>query len=206
MAYNFAIAALGASAGGLKALTEFFFNVRTEDPVAYIVTVHSHRDHKTQLPAIVSRYTSLETFEIRQGMPVEPGKIYFNPPPMNVSVNGGIFLLKKRLEHEVINQSIDHLFKSLARDAREKAIGIILSGTGSDGTEGLRAIERHGGSAIVQDPATAEFDGMPNNSIRLDDPDFILTPSKMPSMIRHIIESKLHLSFKWSGDEKPISQ
>lgn len=206
MAYNFAIAAMGASAGGLKALTEFFSNVIAEEPVAYIVTVHSHRDHKTQLPAIISRYTSLETFEIKQGMPVEPGKIYFNPPSMNVSINSGIFLLKKRLEHEVINQSIDYIFKSLARDARENVIGIIMSGTGSDGTEGLRAIERQGGSAIVQDPATAEFDGMPNNSIRFDDPDFILAPSKMPSVIRHIIESKLHLSLKWSGDERPISQ
>lgn len=206
MAYNFAIAALGASAGGLKALTEFFSNVRTEDPVAYIVTVHSHRDHKTQLPAIISRYTSLQTFEIKHGMSLELGKIYFNPPAMIVSINSGIFLLKKRLEHEVINQSVDYLFKSLARDAGENAIGIIMSGTGSDGTEGLRAIERHGGSAIVQDPATAEFDGMPNNSIRFDDPDFILAPSKMPSVIGHIIGSKLHLSFKWSGDEKPISQ
>ena len=196
MGYNFVIVGLGASAGGLKALTEFFSNVRTEDPAAYIVCVHSHRDHKTQLPAIISRYTSLPTFEIKQGMVVEARKIYFNPPAMNVTVSGGIFLLKKRLEHEVINQAIDNLFKSLARDARENAIGIIMSGTGSDGTAGLLAIEQRGGSAIVQDPATAEFDGMPNNSIRFDHPDFILAPSKMPSMIAHIIESKFNLSLR----------
>jgi two-component system CheB/CheR fusion protein len=129
-------------------------------------------------------------------MPVESGKIYFNPPAMNVSVRSGVFLLKRRLEHEVINHSIDYLFKSLAQDAKENAIGIIMSGTGSDGANGLNAIEKHRGTTIVQDPATAEFDGMPNNSIRFDHPDFILAPSDMPSAIARIIESKLNISVR----------
>jgi chemotaxis response regulator CheB len=196
MGYNFVVAGLGASAGGLRALTDFFSSVRKDDPAAYIVVVHSHRDHKTQLPVIISRYTSVATVEIIQGMPVESGKIYFNPPAMNVSVRSGVFLLKRRLEHEVINHSIDYLFKSLAQDAKENAIGIIMSGTGSDGANGLNAIEKHRGTTIVQDPATAEFDGMPNNSIRFDHPDFILAPSDMPSAIARIIESKLNISVR----------
>ena len=196
MDYSFLIAALGASAGGLKALTDFFSHVRKDDPVAYVVSVHSHRDHKTQLPSIISRYTPLEALELKQGMALQPGKIYVNPPPMNVSISGGVFQLKKRLEHEVINHSIDYLFKSLAQDAKENAIGIIMSGTGSDGANGLNAIEKHHGTTIVQDPDTAEFDGMPINSIRFDHPDFILAPSDMPTAIARIIESRVNLSVK----------
>ena len=190
MKYNFLIVALGASAGGLKALTDFFSHVNAATPVAYVIAVHSPRDYKSQLPAIISRFTSLDVLEIHQGLSIEATKIYVCPPAMMVSVRDGVFLLRTRPEIAVTNETINHLFRSLAADASENAVGIIMSGTGSDGTKGLQAIEERGGITIVQDPATAEFDGMPNHSIRFDHPDMILAPNQMAAALHRHAESK----------------
>ena len=190
MKYNFLIVALGASAGGLKALTDFFCHVNKDTPVAYVIAMHSPRDYKSQLPAIISRYTSLEALEIYQGLSIEARKIYVCPPAMTVAVRDGVFLLKTRPDIEVVNHTINHFFRSLAADAGENAVGIIMSGTGSDGTKGLQAIEERGGITIVQDPATAEFDGMPKHSIRFDHPDMILAPHQMGAAIHRHAESK----------------
>lgn len=197
MKYNFLIVALGASAGGLKALTDFFCHVNQETPASYVVAKHSPRDYKSQLPAIISRFTSLEVLEIHQGLSIEARKIYVCPPAMTVSVRDGVFLLKTRPDIEVTNQTINHIFRSLAADAGENAVGIIMSGTGSDGTKGLQAIEERGGITIVQDPATAEFDGMPNHSIRFDHPDMILAPRQMATAIHQHAASKFSSIGKW---------
>ena len=197
MKYNFLIVALGASAGGLKALTDFFCHVNQDTPASYVVAMHSPRDYKSQLPAIISRFTSLEVLEIHPGLSIEARKIYVCPPATTVSVRDGVFLLKTRPDIEVTNQTINHFFRSLAADAGENAVGIIMSGTGSDGTKGLQAIEERGGITIVQDPATAEFDGMPNHSIRFDHPDMILAPRQMATAIQQHAASKFSSVGKW---------
>jgi two-component system CheB/CheR fusion protein len=188
---NMFIVALGASAGGLKSITDFFSSVDQTYPVAYVITVHVPRDHQTLLPTILSRFTSMRVVEISQGAPIEPRKVYVNPPGAKVSFHDGVFILRSRSEKEPVNQTIDYLFKSLAASARENAVGIILSGTGSDGTDGLKAIEAHRGITMVQDPSTAEFDGMPMHSIKFDHPDFVLEPKQMPERIYEFIRSKL---------------
>lgn len=194
MKYNFLVAALGASAGGLNALRSFFSRINPESPVAYVVIQHSHREHKSQLPFLLSKDTPVKACEIRKGMSIDQRKIYVCPPSMEVSIKRGTFLLKTRLESEVINRTIDHFFKSLAEDARENAVGIIMSGTGGDGTAGFHHIEQHGGTTIVQDPSTAEFDGMPLHSIKYDHPDFILPPHEMPGVIHQLSERKFDFS------------
>ncbi|MGC1242914.1 MAG: chemotaxis protein CheB [Chryseosolibacter sp.] len=197
MKYDFYIAALGASAGGLKALHDFFSRVSDSQGIAYVVALHSLRDAKSHLKEILSRITRTEVTEITQRMKVLPNKIYVHPPGMKVSIKEGIFILTERDPEEKINKTIDHLFVSIAEDAGEKAIGIIMSGTGSDGTEGFKAIEGKNGTTIVQNPDTAEFDGMPLHSIRYDHPDHILNPLEMPSFIGQLLQRRA----KGSQDE-----
>jgi two-component system CheB/CheR fusion protein len=187
MKYNFYIAALGASAGGLKALVDFFTHVRDSSRIAYVVALHSLRDAKSSLPEIIGRVTSNEVIEISHGMEILPQKIFIHPPSMKVSLSNGKFELTERKSDEKINKTIDHLYFSLAEEAREKAIAVIMSGTGSDGTAGFHAIEKHNGTTIVQNPDTAQFDGMPLHSIRYDHPDYILSPAEMPGLIEELV-------------------
>lgn len=186
MTYNFHIVALGASAGGIGVIKEFFGESPVNPNIAYIVAVHYPRGFKSQLAHVLSRVAKLEVVTIEPEMPIVSGKIYIHPGS-NVSLKDGKFAVSERSPMELINRTVDHLFTSLAIEAKSKVIGIILSGTGSDGVEGLRCIEKYNGFALVQDPDTAEFDGMPLNSIYQDNPHYILHPRKMPLAIEDII-------------------
>lgn len=187
MEYNFYIAALGASAGGLKAIIDFFANVRDSSGIAYVVALHSLREAKSHLPEIIGRVTRNEVIEITHGMEIRPQKIYIHPPSMKVSLSNGKFELTERKSDEKINKTIDHLYFSLAEEAREKAIAVIMSGTGSDGTEGFHVIEKYNGTTIVQNPETAQFDGMPLHSIKYDHPNYVLSPAEMPALIEELV-------------------
>lgn len=186
MNYNFYIVAIGASAGGLQSIKDFF-SKKINRSLAYIVALHTLRTAKSELRAIISRVTEMPVVDILNNHSIEPGKIYIHPPSMKVNVSNGKFFLEVRPKEERINRTIDHLFVSLAEDAKEKVIGIIMSGTGSDGTEGFHVIEENGGRTIVQDPSTAQFDGMPLSSIRYDHPSYILPPGEMPVAIGKIV-------------------
>ncbi|MBT1703730.1 chemotaxis protein CheB [Chryseosolibacter indicus] len=193
MDYNFYIAALGASAGGLKALKSYFSNVKDVENIAYVVVLHSKRDYESHLPQILARHTSTPIVEIEQGMAIERGKIFIHPPAMKVTLKEGHFILSERSSLELLNRTINHFLNSLAEDAKDKVIGVIMSGTGNDGTEGFHAIEKNRGITLVQDPETAEFDGMPNHSIKYDHPTFILPPDKMPKEIENYVRQNLQL-------------
>lgn len=196
MNYDFYIAALGASAGGLKALKSFFSKVENTEKIAFIVALHSKRNYESYLAQILARHTSIPVVEIEQGMAVESNKIFVHPPSMNVTVKDGHFILSKRSAIELVNRTINHLFKSLAEDAGDKVIGVIMSGTGNDGTEGFHVIEKNKGITLVQNPETAEFDGMPTSSIKFDHPTFILPPDRMPKAIENYVKEKNSVSAK----------
>lgn len=192
MESNTYIAAIGASAGGLRAIKSFFSIVRPGLPVAYVVILHSQRTAKSLLAQIISRVTDVSVEEIDNGTVIRPDRIYVHPPWAKVLIDDdGKFKLVERSDSEKINRTIDYFFESAAKKLKDKVIGIIMSGTGSDGTKGFHAIEDNGGITITQDPNTAEFDGMPLSSIQFDHPTYVLSPRDIAFTVAHIASTQL---------------
>jgi two-component system CheB/CheR fusion protein len=183
----FHIAALGASAGGLKAIVEFFTHVKEDLAVSYVVILHSPRDHESKLRNIISRNTSLPVLHITDGLVPQANKIYIAPQSMNVSLSQGAFRLMEREPADLVNRTIDHFFISLSDELGENAIGVVLSGTGKDGTVGFDAIESKNGTTITQSPETAQFDGMPMSTILFRNPKYVVPPKEMSSVIKQIL-------------------
>ncbi len=179
------VVGIGASAGGLIALEEFFKTIPSKTGLAFVVIQHLPADHKSMMLELLSRHTELHVHYIEDNMPLKADSVYLIPPGYNVKLFHNTFILSKPEEHQrQLNLPIDVFFTSLADDQEEKAIAIILSGTGSDGSRGIRHIKENFGINIVQDLATAQFDGMPKSAMETGIVDFILPPDKM---IHHIL-------------------
>jgi two-component system, chemotaxis family, CheB/CheR fusion protein len=181
---------IGASAGGLKALKDFFKARQVSQGESYVIILHSLRSQQSHLVQILSRITSIPIQWIENNMPIEGNRIYVSQSHHKIEIKKRRFITSDRGQHEIINSTINYFFESLARDIKDKAIGIIMSGTGTDGTAGVHLIEDHGGLVLVQDPSTAEFDGMPLTSIKYDHPDYISHPEAMPALIDQIISGQ----------------
>ena len=191
-ARDFYVVGIGASAGGLEALEQFFSNIPPASNMAFVVIQHLSPDFKSLMPEILSRNTEMEVYQIESGMKVVPGCVYLNPPKFTVKISQGQFLLNEQDQIKKVNLTINAFFESLAEDMNEKSIGIILSGTGSDGTRGCRAVKEAGGIVIAQDVKTAKFNGMPKSVIATNICDFILSPSSMPGqLLRYTNQSSL---------------
>lgn len=170
---------IGASAGGLEALRDFFSNTPTNLNAAFVVIQHLSPDYKSLMDELLARYTSMPIHVAEDGMEVIANNIYLIPPRKNLSLFHGKLYLENKKDENTLNLPIDIFFRSLALDKGKKAIGIILSGTGSDGTLGIKAIKEAGGIIMVQDEKTAKFDGMPRSSISTGIVDYILEASHM---------------------------
>ncbi len=195
---HFAIVGIGASAGGLKAFEAFFSGIpaNTVLEMAFVLVQHLAPDHESLLAELIRRVTKLQVFEVEDGMVVQPGCIYIIPPDRDMAfLNGTLHLLEPAAPrgHRL---PIDFLFKSLAQDQHDRGIGIVLSGTGSDGTLGIRAIKSEGGMVMVQTAATSEFDGMPRNALATGLVDYELEPREMPvqliAYVAHAFSKVLH--------------
>jgi len=187
------VVGIGASAGGLEPLFELFSNISENPGVAFVVVQHLQRDHKSQMKDILSKHTHLPIFTITEGVPIKPNCIYLMPENTEVHIKEGHLFLEIRKANEIVNYAIDEFFLSLARHVREKAIGIILSGMGSDGTKGATAIEKAGGIVMVQHPESTAYDGMTSSAIYNDHPDYILFPKEMGKYIlEHLTHIKEH--------------
>jgi two-component system CheB/CheR fusion protein len=176
---------IGASAGGLAAFEAFFSSLPadTDPSMSFVLVQHLAPEHKSILSDIISRYTRMEVFEVTDGTTVQPNCIYVIPPGHNMALlNGTLQLLQPTAAHGQ-RLPIDFFFRSLAQDQRERAIGIVLSGTGSDGTLGIRAIKGEGGMVMAQSPASAEYDGMPRSAIATGLVDYELPPAEMPAQL-----------------------
>jgi two-component system CheB/CheR fusion protein len=162
-AANFPVVGIGASAGGLAAFEAFFSGMPTDtNPnMAFVLVQHLAPDHKSMLTDLIGRFTRMQVFEVEDGMQVQPNCAYIIPPNRDMAFIDGTLQLLSPVEPRGQRLPIDFFFRSLALDQRERAIGIVLSGTGSDGTLGVRAIKAEGGMVMAQDPDSAEFDGMP---------------------------------------------
>jgi two-component system CheB/CheR fusion protein len=172
------IVALGASAGGLDAFKQFFLHLEKNPNMAYVVISHLDASHTSLLPEIIKQYTKLPVFSIENGTIIQPNTIYVIPSNKNIQIKQNILYLIETISH-FPNMPINIFFQSLAEDKKELAIGIILSGTGTDGTLGIGYIKRRQGTVFVQDPSTAKYEGMPLSAINTGIVDFILPPMQI---------------------------
>jgi two-component system CheB/CheR fusion protein len=172
----FPIAGIGASAGGLDAFTHLLGHLPGDTGLAFVLVQHLDPNHDSVLPELLSRATAMPVQQVADGMPIEPNHIYVIPPNTSMGVLRGRLSLVPRTESRGQHMPIDFFFRSLADDLRNRAIGVILSGTASDGTEGLRAIKAEGGLTIAQDEKTARYGGMPHSAIAAGVVDFVLPP------------------------------
>jgi len=174
---------IGASAGGLEAIEAFFTNMPTDSSMAFIVVQHLSPDYKSLMVEILSKKTAMPVNRAEDGMLVLPGNIYLIPPKKNLTIFHGKLILSEQDHSRGINLPIDIFLRSLGEDLAEKAVAIILSGTGSDGMRGVRTVKECGGIIMVQDEESAKFDGMPRSAISTGLADFILPPAKMPGQL-----------------------
>jgi len=178
------VVALGASAGGLEALEKFFDNMPVDSGLAFVVVQHLSPDFKSLMDELLARHTKLAIHRVADGMPIEANSIYLIPPKKEMIVSGGKLLLTDKDPSQGLSLPIDTFLRSLANDFGQHAIAVILSGTGSDGSRGIRAIHEAGGFVVVQDEATANFDGMPRSAIETGVADAVLAPQEMAAAIR----------------------
>ncbi len=182
---GFPIVGIGASAGGLAAFEAFFSGMPADvDPgMAFVLVQHLAPDHKSILTDLIRRYTRMQVFEVEDGMRVQPNCTYIIPPGRDMAfLNGNLQLLAPSAPRGQ-RLPIDFFFRSLSQDQRERAICIVLSGTGSDGTLGVRAIKGEGGMVMVQNPESTEYDGMPRSAIATGLVDYELPPGEMPAQL-----------------------
>ena len=182
---GFPIVGIGASAGGLAAFEAFFSGMPTNiDPgMAFVLVQHLAPDHKSILTEIIQRYTRMKVFEVEDGMAVQPNCAYIIPPNRDMAFLKGTLQLLEPGMPRGHRLPIDFFFGSLAQEQHERAICVVLSGTGSDGTQGVRAIKGEGGMAIAQSPESTEYDGMPRSAIATGLVDYELPPVEMPAQL-----------------------
>ena len=201
--------AIGASAGGLEAIEAFFTRMPNGSGLAFIVIQHLSPEYKSLMVEILTKKTPMTVLRAEDGMLVLPNTVYLIPPKKNLSIFHGKLLLTDQDHTRGINLPIDVFMRSLAEDQGEKAIGIILSGTGSDGTRGVRVIKENGGMVMVQDEESAKFDGMPRAAQSTGLADFVLPPDQMPNQllafIKHPCVTKPDRSVALLSDEDRLS-
>ena len=182
---SFPIVGIGASAGGLAAFEAFFSGMPAEtDPgMAFVLVQHLDPNHKSILTDLIRRYTRMQVFEVEDGMVVQPNCAYIIPPNRDMAFLNGSLQLLEPASPRGQRLPIDFFFRSLAQDQRERALCIVLSGTGSDGTLGVRAIKGEGGMVMVQNSASTEYDGMPRSALATGLVDYELPPSEMPAQL-----------------------
>ena len=184
-AISFPIIGVGASAGGLEAIKKFLSGIpQGVDPgMAFVLVQHLAPDHKSILAEILSRFTTLTVMEVEDGMAVQANHVYVIPPGHDMALFNGNLQLLEPTEPRGHQLPIDFFFRSLAQDQHQRAIGVVLSGSGSDGTLGIRAIKSEGGMVIAQKAETAEFDSMPRSAIATGLIDYELPPEEMVAQL-----------------------
>ncbi len=201
---------IGASAGGLEAIESFFKKMPPDSGLAFVVVQHLSPDYKSLMEELLSKHTRMPVTRAADGQQVEANHIYLIPPKKNLTIFHGKLLLAEQDHSRGVNLPIDIFLRSLAEDQEEKAVGIVLSGTGSDGSRGIRAIKEAGGMLMVQEPESSKFDGMPKSAIATGLPDFVLPPDEMPaqlqSFVKHPYATKAELSDTLLSDEDGLTR
>ena len=180
----FPVVGIGASAGGIDALRTFFGSTPADTGMAYIVIQHLSPEHESLMADILGRCTPMPVRQIDQGMIVEPDHVYVIRPGFTVTLEEGVLHLGEPVEKRGHRRPVDDFFRSLAREQKESAIAVILSGTGTNGSAGAQAIKAGGGLCVAQDPEEAEFPGMPQSLIHAGYADQVLRVEEIPAVLR----------------------
>ncbi|MFT5698587.1 MAG: two-component system CheB/CheR fusion protein [Desulforhopalus sp.] len=201
------VVGIGASAGGLEAFEAFVKALPDNYGFAYILVVHLDPTHVSVLPEIIQRKTKMKVCQVADNIKIMPDQIYIIPPNKDLAILNDTLQLLETKKPRGANLPIDSFFRSLAQTRGNKAVGIILSGTGTDGTLGIRAIKGEAGMVMVQDLESAKYDGMPRSAIASGMADFILSPDKMPEQLESYARYKTRDfdSSTKTGDEKLIN-
>lgn len=192
MGASFPVVGIGASAGGLLALEQFLAHVPSNSGMAYVIVQHLDPHREGMLVELLQRHAAIPVTEAQDQMPVEPNHAYVIPPGRDLSIVQGMLNLLEPPEPRGLRQPIDHFLKSLADERQQNSIGVILSGMGSDGTLGLRAIRQAAGACFVQAPASAQFDSMPRSAIDAGVADVVAPAEELPGKILAYVE-RIHL-------------
>ena len=203
--YSKYIVGIGASAGGLEAIHEFFDHMPASSNFSFVIIQHLSSDYKSLLVELVSKHTHMKVFEAEDNMTIQQDCVYVIPNNKLMTVVRGKLKLSVRSDVKSPNTAIDIFYRSLAKDQKEKAIAIILSGTGTDGTKGIEVIKELGGMVMVQEPTSAKFDGMPNNAIASGNADLILIPKNMPEeLFKFVDEEPVNILKNGKIDEEQL--
>jgi two-component system CheB/CheR fusion protein len=187
---GFYVVGIGASAGGLDAIEKFLRNMPSDSGMGFVLVPHLDPEHKSMMGDLLRRYTRMSIYQAEEGMRVRPNAIYIIPPNREMAIREGKLRLFELKGQRGVRHPIDLFFRSLAEDGGVYAIGIVLSGTGTEGALGLRAIKGEGGLALVQDPATASYGGMPESAIGTGIVDYVLPPEKMAeTLVNYVRQS-----------------
>ena len=177
------VVGMGASAGGLEAFTRFFRTMPPDSGMAFVVIQHLDPTHESLTAELLGKHTKMPVRQVAGDTAVERDHVYVIPPNRDLGIGQGVLRLTPPPARRATRMPIDFFFRTLADDQQDRAIGIVLSGSGTDGTLGLKEIKTVGGMALVQDPTTAQHDGMPRSAIAADAADHVLTVEKMPEML-----------------------
>jgi chemotaxis response regulator CheB len=194
----FPIVGIGASAGGLEAFEQFLRNMPLDTGMAFVLVQHLDPTHKDIMAELLQRVTKMKVFQVEDETKVESDCVYVIPPNKDMSILHGVLHLLEPFARRGLRLPIDFFFRHLAEDQKERSIGVILSGMGTDGTQGLKAIKEKMGMTMVQDPATAKFGGMPGSAVDMGLADYIGRaedlPAKLLAYVKHTASSKARLA------------
>ncbi|HEY1063410.1 MAG TPA: chemotaxis protein CheB [Daejeonella sp.] len=197
------IIAIGASAGGMEEIN-LFFDHTPLDGVAYVIIQHLSPDFKSRMVELLSRHSKLIVKEAENGMAVLRNEVYLIPHDKFMTISNGLLILSKKENIKGPHLTINTFFDSLAADCGKRAIGVILSGLGTDGTEGIKAIKKAGGMVIARNPANSEFSNMPSSAIATGLVDFVLEPTLMPAVIEDYVKNSIDLLTDSDADDKNL--
>jgi two-component system CheB/CheR fusion protein len=183
---DFLIAAVGASAGGIEAFTELMSNLATDTGMAFVLVQHLDPEHHSMLTELLSKKTTMRVKEVVNGMTVEPNHVYVIPPNATMTISNHTLQLAPRSEGRGLHMSIDHFMRALAEEQGNRAIGVLLSGSGTDGTAGLAEIQAHGGVTFAQDEESAKYDSMPRSAVSAGCVDYVLPPKAIARELARI--------------------
>jgi two-component system CheB/CheR fusion protein len=184
------VVGIGASAGGLEAIQQLFQHLPDDTGMSFVIVQHLAPNFKSLMPELLAKHTQMQIFTSEHKQKIKSNCIYLNQRNKDLILDGQKLILKDRDPKKQLNLPIDLFFHSLATEFQDSAVAIILSGTGSDGSRGIRSIKENGGTIFVQDPESAQFDGMPNTAIATNLAEYILPPEKIAEELVKISSKK----------------
>lgn len=199
------VVGIGASAGGLEALSALVSHLPDNLGASYVIVQHMSPNHRSMLVQLLARETSMQVSEIQDGESPRPDQIHITPPNRNLVLQEGAFCLLEPTPEVIPKPSVNIFFGSLAEDCGEDAIGVILSGTGSDGAVGVRAIKASGGLVFAQEPGSAKYSGMPQSAIDTECVDWVMPPEKIAAEIEIVVRSQGSMPMPVNGGEVPAT-